>query len=207
VKIGGETYLEFEDWMLIGRFYGISVKVVSTKEIIKEKEIIGYEARAVAILVRTGEEISAAEAMCLNDEKNWKDRPMFMLRSMSQTRACAKAFRNVLAWVVVLAGYKPTPAEEMDGVHNGGHEGQREMEQGGYEEPPEEPPSHPSPSPDGITDKQRGAIFAISKALGINHLDACFKALGRPIEHLERLSKREAGQIIEFLQKARDKRG
>jgi len=207
VKIGGETYLEFEDWMLIGRFYGISVKVVSTKEIIKEKEIIGYEARAVAILVRTGEEISAAEAMCLYDEKNWKDRPMFMLRSMSQTRACAKAFRNVLAWVVVLAGYKPTPAEEMDGVHNGGHEGQREMEQGGYEEPPEEPPSHPSPSPDGITDKQRGAIFAISKALGINHLDACFKALGRPIEHLERLSKREAGQIIEFLQKARDKRG
>jgi hypothetical protein len=116
VKIGGETYLEFEDWMLIGRFYGISVKVVNTKEILKEDEVIGYEARAVAILVRTGEEISAAEAMCLNDEKNWKDRPLFMLRSMSQTRACAKAFRNVLAWVVVLAGYKPTPAEEMDGV-------------------------------------------------------------------------------------------
>jgi hypothetical protein len=42
--------------------------------------------------------------------------PSFQLRSMSQTRACAKAFRNVLAWVVVLAGYKPTPAEEMQEV-------------------------------------------------------------------------------------------
>jgi hypothetical protein len=42
--------------------------------------------------------------------------PSFQLRSMAQTRACAKAFRNVLAWVVVLAGYKPTPAEEMQGV-------------------------------------------------------------------------------------------
>jgi hypothetical protein len=33
---------------------------------------------------------------------------------MAQTRACAKALRNVLAWVVVLAGYAPTPAEEME---------------------------------------------------------------------------------------------
>lgn len=42
--------------------------------------------------------------------------PLFQLRSMAQTRACAKAMRNALAWVVVLAGFKPTPAEEMDGV-------------------------------------------------------------------------------------------
>jgi len=40
--------------------------------------------------------------------------PMFQLRSMAQTRAGAKALRNALAWVVVLAGYKPTPAEELD---------------------------------------------------------------------------------------------
>src|SRR6185437_14382005 len=58
--------------------------------------------------------ISSAEAMCLNDEPNWKSKPMFQLKSMAQTRACAKALRNVLAWVVVLAGYAPTPAEEMD---------------------------------------------------------------------------------------------
>lgn len=39
--------------------------------------------------------------------------PLFQLRSMAQTRACSKALRNVLAWVVVLAGYQATPAEEM----------------------------------------------------------------------------------------------
>src|SRR5262245_15463239 len=39
--------------------------------------------------------------------------PLFQLRSMAQTRAMAKAMRNALAWVVVLAGYKPTPAEEL----------------------------------------------------------------------------------------------
>lgn len=42
--------------------------------------------------------------------------PLFQLSSMAQTRANAKALRNVLSWVVVLAGYRPTPAEEMDGV-------------------------------------------------------------------------------------------
>jgi hypothetical protein len=39
--------------------------------------------------------------------------PEFQLRSMAQTRAGSKALRNVLAWVAVLAGYKPTPAEEI----------------------------------------------------------------------------------------------
>jgi hypothetical protein len=39
--------------------------------------------------------------------------PLFQLASMAQTRANAKALRNVLAWVAVLAGYKPTPAEEL----------------------------------------------------------------------------------------------
>jgi len=40
---------------------------------------------------------------------------------MAQTRACAKALRNVLAWVVVLAGYRPTPAEEMHDAGNNGN--------------------------------------------------------------------------------------
>lgn len=49
--------------------------------------------------------------------------PLAQLRSMAQTRAAAKALRNVLAWVVVLAGYKSTPAEELQTENdgNGGH--------------------------------------------------------------------------------------
>lgn len=48
--------------------------------------------------------------------------PQFQLRSMAQTRAGAKALRNALAWVVVLAGYRPTPAEEMTGQSDGGRD-------------------------------------------------------------------------------------
>ena len=115
VIINGEQYLEFEDWQTVGRFYGVTAKVTSTS-VIDIGGVQGFEARAVVIRNADGMELSAADSMCLNDETNWKNRPLFMLRSMAQTRACAKSLRNVLAWVVVLAGYKPTPAEEMQGV-------------------------------------------------------------------------------------------
>ena len=113
VVLNGKTYLTFEDWQTVGRFYGISVGVESTKYIELADGVQGFESRAFAVITSTGVHISAAEAMCLNDEVNWKNKPLFQLRSMAQTRACAKAYRNVLAFVPVLAGYEGTPAEEM----------------------------------------------------------------------------------------------
>lgn len=142
VKFNNEQYLEFEDWQTVGKFYGVTAKVTETK-FIDYGGVQGFEAKAVAVLISNGVEVSAAEAMCLNDEDNWSMRaeydwqpdetgkrqkvkigerpvPLFQLRSMAQTRACAKALRNVLAWVVVLAGYKPNVAEEMTGNESAG---------------------------------------------------------------------------------------
>lgn len=153
VMMNGEQYLEFEDWQIVGKFYGCTAKVKSTT-FIKFGEVQGFEAVA-DVLDRNGNVISSAEAMCLNDEEKWSARtkyryedvidpktgkkiwvegkagqkghyksnkiadgevpvPLFQLRSMAQTRACAKALRNVFSWVVVLAGYKATVAEELD---------------------------------------------------------------------------------------------
>lgn len=115
VIFNGEQYLEFEDWQTCARFYGLSVKVISTN-FVQFGEVQGWEAKAEVLRNADGAVISAADSMCLNDEPNWSKKPLFQLRSMAQTRACAKALRNVLAWVAVLAGFKPTPAEEMDSV-------------------------------------------------------------------------------------------
>ena len=112
VMFQGEQYLEFEDWQTVGRFYGVTAKVEKTAYV-EYGEARGFEARATAILAPSGLVISAAESICLDDESNWATKPLYQLRSMCQTRACAKALRNVLDWVVVLAGYRPTPAEEM----------------------------------------------------------------------------------------------
>jgi hypothetical protein len=113
VKFNGRQYLEFEDWQTVGRFYGLTARVRESKYV-EYGDGKGFEAIADAIMVSNGQIVSTAEAMCLNDEKNWKTRTLNQIRSMAQTRACAKALRNVLSWVVVLAGYAPTPAEEMD---------------------------------------------------------------------------------------------
>lgn len=109
----GEQYLQFEDWQTLGRFYGVTAKIRHTSQVVYG-ESKGFEASAEAVRA-DGMVISAAEAMCMDDEVNWKGKPIFQLRSMAQTRACAKALRNVLSWVAVLAGYSPTPAEEMTG--------------------------------------------------------------------------------------------
>ena len=136
VMMNGEQYLEFEDWQTVARFYGVTAKIKET-EFLDYGGVKGFLAKAVAVR-SDGMEISAAEAMCMNDEDKWSTRakyeyvngqktktgdvavPLFQLRSMAQTRACSKVLRNVLAWVVVLAGYKPTPAEEMTGDEFGG---------------------------------------------------------------------------------------
>ena len=112
VIINNETYLEFEDWQTVARFYGLSARVVHTA-MVEIGEVRGYEAHAEVWHIAGGKMVSSAESMCLNDEERWQSRPLFQLRSMAQTRACAKALRNCLAWVVVLAGYRPTPAEEI----------------------------------------------------------------------------------------------
>lgn len=132
VVMNGETYLEFEDWQTVGRFYGITVGIETEPEFVDMGGVKGFKATAVAL--RGGQVISRATAYCMRDEEKWGARPKYewrdgqrtqvgtepvptyQLASMAQTRACAKALRNVLSWVAVLAGYKPTPAEEMDGI-------------------------------------------------------------------------------------------
>ena len=167
VMMGGEQYLEFEDWQTLGRFYAVTAGEESEPEYVTFpspggfKDISGFKATSVAL--RNGEVISRATAFCMNDEEKWSSRtkyvyayvkksggtsvedpgfdeltwednpfkegkkrpvkvreeagvetvPLYQLASMAQTRANAKVLRNVLSWVAVLAGYKPTPAEEL----------------------------------------------------------------------------------------------
>ena len=109
--VGGKQYLFFEDWQMLGKFYGITARVLSSEEIIKKGQPVGYLAKAAA--VHQGYEVSTAEAECTIKEPNWASKPMFQLRSMAQTRACSKALRNCLGWVAVLAGYEAASAEEI----------------------------------------------------------------------------------------------
>lgn len=112
VTIKGQTYLEYEDWQTVGQFYGYTTKTHGAVPV-EINGIKGAKAQADLIDFRSGLIVGGAEAYCLADEENWQHKPWFQLASMAQTRAGSKALRNRLAWVVVLAGYAGTPAEEM----------------------------------------------------------------------------------------------
>jgi hypothetical protein len=138
VMMNGQQYLEYEDWQTLGQFYGYTVQTRDAVEV-NIAGVRGAKAEADLLEFRTGVVVGHAEAYCMRDEDKWNTRakyewrdmesgrrekvhigdepvPWFQLASMAQTRAGAKAFRNRLAWVVVLAGYKATPAEELDGT-------------------------------------------------------------------------------------------
>jgi hypothetical protein len=115
-KLGGrKEHLEYEAWATIARWFHCTPSTEWTKPIKDGEKIVGWEAR-VNILDDTGRVIGSSEGMCMSDEANWRGKPSYALRSMAQTRTAGKALRSLFAHIAVLAGYSPTPADEMDGI-------------------------------------------------------------------------------------------
>ena len=106
--ISGREYVRLEGWTLLGTMLGVFPICVWSRQIEN-----GWEARAEARTL-DGKLVGAAEAQCARDENTWKSRSDYALRSMAQTRASSKALRLPLGFVMALAGYDPTPAEEID---------------------------------------------------------------------------------------------
>jgi len=105
--ISGREYVRVEGLQTVATMVGLTPVTTGTRRLDN-----GFEATCE---VRTldGRVVGAATAMCTRDERTWAKRDDYALLSMAQTRATAKALRSVLAFVVSLAGYETTPAEEM----------------------------------------------------------------------------------------------
>jgi len=121
--IQGRDHIKIEGWLTLGTlaaalFRGpITPYVVWVRAIADADGVLkGYEARCEA---RCGDRVlTSAEAACLFAERNWQGKDDFAVRSMAQTRACSKAMAFALRWVMVLAGYEGTPAEDVTGIDN-----------------------------------------------------------------------------------------
>lgn len=113
VTISGRDHVLVEGWTFLGSMVGLFPTVVWSRPVFgADGVIIGAEAR-VEVVSASGQLRGSAEASCLYEERSWGDRPFYALRSMAQTRATSKALRLPLGFVMVLAGYEATPAEEM----------------------------------------------------------------------------------------------
>lgn len=106
-NIRGREHVNVEGWQTLGTMLGVTPVCSWTRPLDN-----GWEARVEARTL-DGRVVGAAEAMCTRAEKTWKNRDDYALRSMAQTRATSKALASPLRFVITLAGYEGTPAEEM----------------------------------------------------------------------------------------------
>jgi hypothetical protein len=107
LDIKGKQFPKVEAWQTMGAMLSIN-SVCDWSRPVEG----GWEARVV-LYNRNGQTIGAAEGQCTKQEsgKNkWED---YAIRSMAQTRATSKAYRSILGFIMVLAGYQATPAEEI----------------------------------------------------------------------------------------------
>jgi hypothetical protein len=111
--VEGKRYPRAEVWQFAAGCLGITPMVTKTEEVISDDgQELGFISIAHA-LNSQGRVISGAEAACMYSEADWAGKPSFQLRSMAETRSCSRVLRHVLAYIMVMAGLCPTPAEEM----------------------------------------------------------------------------------------------
>lgn len=108
-QIQGKEHVLVDGWQLVGAMLGVTAVCVATEPVDG-----GYKA-TVEARTADGRVIGRADALCTKHEKRgpWKNADDYARLSMAQTRATAKALKGPLGFVVSLAGYSATPAEEM----------------------------------------------------------------------------------------------
>jgi hypothetical protein len=109
--IGKKAHVYVEAWTLLGSMLGV-FPVLEETEQVEINGVSGWKA-TVAAKTRAGETVGRATALCLRNEAHWKTADEYAVCSMAQTRAVSKALRQPLGFVVTLAGYSATPAEEI----------------------------------------------------------------------------------------------
>lgn len=116
--IEGKKHVHVEGWVTLARLYRYVPDIEWTRPV----EGGGWEARAKLIDAGTGAVVAHGEHECgtRGDTKRWMDASSYAQKSMAQTRAVGKVCRLTQSWIMVLAGYSPTPAEEMEAVKQKG---------------------------------------------------------------------------------------
>ena len=106
--IGNKKYVQVDGWATLGAMLGVLPREVKSLKIDN-----GYEAYVELVRTTDGAVIGGASAICTREERNWNNRDDYAIKSMAATRATGKAYRLAFSWIMNLAGYESTPAEEM----------------------------------------------------------------------------------------------
>jgi hypothetical protein len=172
---------------------------------------VAYEAKVS--LMKNGRVISSAETIASDKEKASWSRSEQGIKSMAQTRAFGKACRLKYSWIVVMAGYVPTPAEEMDTFDKPAVVIPQPKPK--YAPPQEAPIEFSEPPPEAkatteykqepsktISIKQQKMLFAVWMSAGFTKEDLkkhLQSACG--IEHTAQLTRKQFDEILNLCEK------
>lgn len=112
--IKGKNYVNVEGWQIAGAFTG-TFPIVESVENLSEGNTYKYRAE-VSLRDKEGNKVGYGVAICTNKEPGKTNFDEYAVASMAQTRAVGKAYRMKIGWLLKVAGYETTPAEEMDAV-------------------------------------------------------------------------------------------
>jgi len=113
INIQGKNYVNVEGWQFAGACTGI-VPVIEKLEKVEAKDEIKYVAAVKLISLKNPENtIGRGVAICSSKEKGRGNADEYVIASMAQTRATGKAYRLSFGWLMKMAGYEPTPADEV----------------------------------------------------------------------------------------------
>jgi hypothetical protein len=145
-QIQGKSHVRVEGWTLLGSMLGVTAICTHT-EPVDGGYLATVEARAC-----DGRVLGRADALCTKHEKRgpWKSADDYARLSMAQTRATSKALKGPLGFVVSLAGYQTTPAEEMT-----------------FAAPDAQTPEPQAKPSDAISETEARALLAAAKESGV----------------------------------------
>lgn len=109
-NIANKNYVQVEGWQFAGFLLGIYPKI---EEVINLSTGQEKKWQASVVLYKNDKEVGRGVAICSSGEAKKKSFDEYAILSMAQTRALGKAYRNMIGWVMKLAGYEGTPSEEM----------------------------------------------------------------------------------------------
>jgi hypothetical protein len=108
-NIAGHDYVMVEGWQFAGGLMGLFPQITEVKEIAPMK----WMATAQIVNIKTEKIVSTGYAICSKEEAKKRGFDEYAILSMAQTRAIGKAYRNYIGWIIKMAGYEATPAEEI----------------------------------------------------------------------------------------------
>jgi len=215
--IQGKKFVRAEGWTAMAAMLGVFPSTDYCRRIEREGEIV-YEAKVI-LRHLSGAEVGSGEAICSSKERNWGNRDEYAIKSMAQTRAVGKACRLSFSWIMAMAGYESTNAEEMiDAKPTISMPKAKPAPESRIDPVPgdREVPGEPAPAPEAVetvtkvfggkvvgkpvTDKQRALIFAKCKAANIP--EVTLKAFLRRefnTDHTSELKREDMDRVLEWI--------